>query len=160
MYHLHEPVYLKVLRRFWTLKINAKLPSTCMNTLYKLSNWPQAVVNVKMKYFMWSTWAFPITSFRGENRGNRSDYSVKILAKAVFKKNAWLLSLVTCLLSGENEIESQQIQLTFQMQASSDPVSLQSDASIYKLWFSDVISQKTNAFLSMHRSILCQWSIL
>ena len=45
-----------------------------------------------------------------------------------------LLSLVSCLLSGENESRKSAITgklaLFFQMQASSDPVSLQSDASI------------------------------
>ena len=62
--------------------------------------------------------------------------AIVCLPKTVFKKieNVLLLLLVSCLLSGEDEsrksLNTGRLVLFFQMQASSDPVSLQSNAYI------------------------------
>ena len=61
------------------------------------------------------------------------------------------------MLSGENESRNSantgKLALFFQMQAFSDPVSLQSDVSL-SFALLDVISQKIHTFLSIHRSVL------
>ena len=67
--------------------------------------------------------------------------------------------LLSCLLSGENESRNSantgKLALFFQMQASSDPVSLQSDVSLsFALFGCNFTKKKIHTFLSIYRSVL------
>ena len=72
-------------------------------------------------------------------------------------KDVLLIKLVLCLLSGENEsrksVKRGELALFFQMQASIDPVSLQSDVSLSFALFRRNFT-KINTFLSIQRSVL------